>query len=205
MSQLSIAGPARRQAPNSPVRGPSYCAGQEILVSRAHAKVYRIASGWAFAGRILLDGRRQIVTFLLPGDPLNAAAVLGGDDGLTVFALSDIDLDSTSPTTQHEAISAALSQLARLSEQSISLGRRTAYERVATFLLQIGERLDVKAGRRCQCHDVPLRLEHVSDHLGLSVVHVSRTMTQLRADGLGGLRRGTLELHDRARLAQLAA
>lgn len=205
MSDLSIVRPADGQAPDGAVAGPSYAAGQEIAEARARKQVYRIAEGWAFSGRILMDGRRQIAAFLLPGDPVNAAAVLGGDDGLTVFALSDVRLACRPAGGQAEAVSAALGQLERLGEQAISLGRRTAYERVATFLLQLAERLDSDAGRACMCHHTPLRLEHLADHLGLSVVHVSRTISQLRADGLGGLHRGTLEIRDRRRLADLAA
>ena len=184
--------------------GVSCQAGQGIAQAGERSNLYRLVDGWAFGARMLEDGRRQIVSFLLPGDPVNATAVLGGDDGPPLYALTDIRLEASDNLDRAEALPAVLAQIARLGEQVVSLGRRSAYERIAGFLLEIGERLDAVSGMVGQRYQVPLRLEHLADHLGLSVVHVSRTMRQLRENGLASLYRGELTLGDRAALAQIS-
>lgn len=180
-------------------------AGQEIAQARETDQLYRLIDGWAFDARILADGRRQIVSFLLPGDLVNAGAVLGDRDGFPVYALTDLSVARDQDHTSGDALPAVLTQMTRLGDQVVSLGRRTAYERIAAFLLQIAERLDEsRGGAAGQRYLVPLRLEHLADHLGLSVVHVSRTLRQLREHGLASLYRGELELGDRRVLAQVS-
>lgn len=191
--------------PMAQLQRPRYGPGQEISQAKDGRRIYRLADGWAFSGRFLKDGRRQIADFLLPGDPVNAAALLGGADGLSVFALNAVTLVPADGDTQAVGTETSLALLARRAEHLITLGRRTAYERVAALLLQLCERLDARAGRQWPCYHVPLRLEHVADHLGLSIVHVSRTMSQLRENRLGQISRGKLEIWDRARLAELVA
>ena len=180
-------------------------AGQEVAQARETDQLYRLVDGWAFDARILADGRRQIVSFLLPGDFVNAGAVLGRRDGLPVYALTDLTIAPDRDLATGEALPAVLTQMTRLRDQVVSLGRRTAYERIAAFLLHIAERLDQSRGLAAgqQRYLVPLRLEHLADHLGLSVVHVSRTLRQLREHGLASLYRGELELGDRRVLAQV--
>lgn len=179
-------------------------AGQEIAQARDADRLYRLVDGWAFDARILEDGRRQIVSFLLPGELVNAGPVLGSRGGLPLYALTDISMATDKGRGTGDALPAVLAQMTRLGDQVISLGRRTAYERIAAFLLQIAERLDESTGRAAgQRYLVPLRLEHLADHLGLSVVHVSRTLRQLRENGLASLYRGELELGDRRVLTRI--
>ncbi|MBK1667200.1 hypothetical protein CKO28_03975 [Rhodovibrio sodomensis] len=178
-------------------------AGRDIAQAGDPNQLYRLADGWAFGAHMLEDGRRQIVSFLLPGDLVNAPAVLGCREATPLYALTDVRLEAEHGSGPTDALPAVLAQMARLGEQVVSLGRRTAYERIAAFLLQIGERLDGAVGGAGQRYLVPLRLEHLADHLGLSVVHVSRTMRQLRDNGLASLYRGEMELGDRTALARV--
>jgi CRP-like cAMP-binding protein len=178
--------------------------GRDIAQAKDPNQLYRLVDGWAFGARMFEDGRRQIVGFLLPGDLVNADAVLGHSGGVPLYALTDVRLQAADAGDTTPAVAAVLTQMARLGEQVVSLGRRTAYERIAAFLLQIGERLDGGAGSPGHRYLVPLRLEHLADHLGLSVVHVSRTMRQLRDNGLASLYRGELELGDRGALARVS-
>jgi CRP-like cAMP-binding protein len=203
-----ILDPAPCTAPHAGYDGagfqPAYAAGQAVAHASERNRLYRLADGgWAFSAATLADGRRQIVSFALPGEPVNAAALLGGRVAAPLYALTDVRLEGDAPGGMAEAVAAMLVQTARLADQVLSLGRRTAYERIATFLLQIGERLDAAGGPAGTRYLVPLRLEHLADHLGLSVVHVSRTMRQLRADGLASLYRGEMELGDRAVLRRV--
>jgi CRP-like cAMP-binding protein len=178
--------------------------GRDIVQAKDPNQLYRLVDGWAFGARMFEDGRRQIVGFLLPGDLINADAVLGDSAGVPLYALTDVRLQADYGDNTAKALPAALAQMASLCEQVVSLGRRTAYERIAAFLLQIGDRLDGGAGSPGHRYLVPLRLEHLADHLGLSVVHVSRTMRQLRGNGLASLYRGELELGDRGALARVS-
>ena len=178
------------------------------------APVY-VLSGWASRQRILPDGRRQIVSFVLPGEgsglcrrprPLAFTSTVA----LTALVVTDASpvLDEASPVA--EGLSDALLRAAALDEhrlisQVVRLGRQTAYERVCSLLLELGERLqEVGLGGRDD-FELPVTQEVLSDALGLSVVHVNRTLQMLRRDGLITLSGGRVRVLDPARLQQEAA
>ncbi len=82
------------------------------------------------------------------------------------------------------------------------LGRKTAQEKVATFLLDMAERFD-----KTDCVHLPMQRTDIADHLGLTIETVSRTLTQMVRDGLIKLAAAgrTIILSDRAGLQQLNA
>ena len=89
-------------------------------------------------------------------------------------------------------------------EHLVGIGRRSAAERMAHFLLELGARLALvgmgsKAGYAC-----PLTQSHLADALGLSAVHVNRVLRQLREDGLATFRDGHVTFDDYGRLVELA-
>jgi CRP-like cAMP-binding protein len=93
------------------------------------------------------------------------------------------------------ALAAALTR-ARWLEQSmlldhmVRLGRQTAYERVAHFLLELQQRMEIAGFGDAQRFPLPLTQEILADVLGLSIVHVNRTLQQLRREKLIELRSG---------------
>jgi CRP-like cAMP-binding protein len=93
---------------------------------------------------------------------------------------------------------------ARLVRHIVRLGRMSAYDRLADFFLELHER-ELRAGladRRTL--SMPLTQEALADHLGLSIVHVNRTLQQLRHDGLIDYEGGRVTLRDPDRLADIA-
>jgi hypothetical protein len=84
------------------------------------------------------------------------------------------------------------------------LGRQTAYERVAHFLLEVQRRLEIAGLGDGQRFPLPLTQEIMGDALGLSIVHVNRTLQQLRRERLIELRSGVTILLQRDLLASIA-
>jgi CRP-like cAMP-binding protein len=178
-----------------------------------------LVSGWACRARVLPDGRRQIFTVVLPGD------CIGIGCGLQVtrralwstLALTRVRTVTIEPLAaalrsgapERAALSGAYARLelieqARLLDQVVSLGRRTAVERVAHLLLELRDRLAVVGLAGPNGFPCPLTQDVMADLLGLSTVHVNRTLQQLRREDLLVLRSGRAELPDPERLAGIA-
>lgn len=181
---------AERLAPTGrahPARRDLYVEGSRLT------RALLVAEGWAYRFRLLGNGRRQIVGFCLPGDLIGAplqplTASLG-----SVTRLSLVELP-----TATKVIARALARIAALDEayllnQIVRLGRQTAYERTAHLMLELRDRLDqaglVDEGR----FPMPLTQELLADALGLSSVHVNRTLQVLRREQMlaldGGMAR----------------
>ncbi len=166
--------------------------------------VYKVAAGAVRSFRILADGRRQIADFYLPGDVFGVE--LGQQRRSTVEAVGEAvvivarratltaDPDNADRLWRH-----ALQQLQRTQDHVLTVGRRSASERVTCFLLDLAERLGVRADV-----ELPMSRQDIADFLGLTIETVSRTLTQMQADGLievSGCRR--VRLIRRAALAEL--
>jgi len=173
-----------------------------------------ILSGWACRQRVLPDGRRQIFSFLLPGDGLGLsrrpALELSTTAALT--ALETVDAQPVLQAVQAgnaPGLGRALATLETLEQMLlfdhlVRLGRQTAYERVAHFLLELQRRLEIVGLGDDQRFPLPLTQEILADALGLSIVHVNRTLQQLRRERLIELRSGVAILLERERLANIA-
>jgi CRP-like cAMP-binding protein len=145
--------------------------------------------------KTLRNGRRQILNFILPGDVAGLAAPF--------FATSEHSVTTLEPTSVTEVtftqfmemfhaqprLGAALCwQLAQeeamVSEHLVNVGRRDAYSRVGHLYLELYWRLDVVGLVHSGTYTSPLSQTVIADALGLSFVHVSRTIRRLRQDGL---------------------
>lgn len=171
-----------------------------------------LREGWACRYRLLDDGRRHIVNFLLPGDIIGpftptAHQFVAGITDLTLCRLSR-DLISTQ-ALRYSGISAAIEALMvaeyeLIAERTVSLGRRNAKERTAHLLMELHERL-ARIGRVADnSFELPLTQENIGDALGLSIVHVNRTVRALREDRIATVGYGRVTIHDFERLAELA-
>jgi CRP/FNR family transcriptional regulator len=179
--------------------------------------LYVVLDGWLILHRILEDGRRQILDFALPG------AVIGyrtGSDAAFEFSAEAVTPSSVAviplariASLLREGSAASLTLLSALNEALLGafdsltdIGRRTAREAVAHFLLRMSRRIR-RAGHagRGDALPFPLTQEHIGDALGLTAVHVCRTLRTLRADGLVTLGCGRLRIEDADALAEEAA
>ncbi|MFY0610861.1 MAG: helix-turn-helix domain-containing protein [Hyphomicrobiaceae bacterium] len=154
--------------------------------------VYRVEAGHVCIYRMLADGRRQIVDFAFPGDFVGLGAV--GHHTTNAEATERTRLQSLpvaelrrivrdSPQLGLDLYAALSEELASTRELLISIGQKTAQERVAGFLLLLSER----NARRSEDPDtivLPMTRTDIADYLGLTIETVSRTMTKLRMTGL---------------------
>ncbi|WP_027551617.1 Crp/Fnr family transcriptional regulator [Bradyrhizobium sp. Cp5.3] len=191
-------------------------AGEDLISEGDPVDSVRIVlSGWLSRYKTLEDGRRQIVNFVFPGETCDAHAFL-----LTVM---DHSISTMTPVVyseikrqRFESLLASDRSLAEAfwcetlvnnaiqREWAINLGRRTALERVAHLFCEIFERLrpvGLIEGNSCI---MPVTQMDLADATGLSVVHLNRTLQELRATGLIALRERTLTISDLGALKDAA-
>lgn len=177
--------------------------------------LYTLYSGWAFRFKMLSDGRRQILNFLLPGDFIGLQEKLAdvsphGVAALTAVLLCRFDrsglweLYRNHPGLGYDVTWIAANQKAVLDENLLSVGRRNATERVATLLVQLYKRLKVIGLARGATIDFPLSQQHIADALGLSLVHTNKTLGKLARMGFHKISDGQLTVHNPAALQRLA-
>jgi len=169
--------------------------GEEIVaVGDTIDFVFVIESGWAIRYRILDDGRRQILNFMLPGACFDMMSMAYAKSDHAVSAATEVTLRRIKSSDFLKAISTqpklatafwwvAIQEEAILREQIIRIGRRSAKERVAHLLLELNRRIAAVEGRLTDMIDLPFPQALFADALGLSIVHVSRTLTKLKTEG----------------------
>ena len=174
-----------------------------------------VLSGWACRYKILPDGRRQIIAFLLPGDMCDPYVFLLRTMEHSLGTLTPVTLAKV-PAQAIRDLTASGRELAEAlwwqmleameiqREWTVSLGRRTAIERLAHLFCEISIRLGslgLTNGPDC---DMPITQSDLADAMGLSTVHVNRSLHELRASGLVELRSRRLTILDRQGLMDLA-
>jgi CRP/FNR family nitrogen fixation transcriptional regulator len=160
--------------------------------------------------RLMGDGRRQVGAFLWPGD------LIGIDDLDQHYsdaeAVTDVALRRYSrrmveaEAESHAAVALwlramTLDNLRRAHRQMALLGRKTALEKIASFLLDMDRRSAPTEGRMVE---LPMNRADIADHLGLSIETVCRGLAQLQRQGAVAILRPGIELRDRAALRVLA-
>ena len=190
--------------------------GQDIVrEGRRCAGVFLITEGVAIRYRILRDGQRHILNFLLPGD---FAGVTSCRFETALYSIKTLTPASVSPIPlrkliglfdSHPRLAANLfwsftCEAAILGEHLVAVSRRTAAERVAHLLLELFTRLQAIGLAEARSYHLPLTQEMISDALGLSIPYVNRVLQQLRADGLVRIENQRVVIEDIAELAAFA-
>jgi CRP/FNR family transcriptional regulator len=186
--------------------------GEALFVEGDDAEsIYEVVQGTVRLYKLLPDGRRQIIGFMTAGHLLGLAPegryVYSAEaiTGVTVrrYRRSAFDrlLDEV-PGLARRLLAAASHELTAAQNQMLLLGRKTAAEKVASFILLTASH----QGDDVDEVDVPMTRNDIADHLGLTIETVSRTLSKLKAEGLIALPTPTrLEIRDRDRLAGMAA
>lgn len=185
--------------------------GQEIYKRDEPAQFcWKILSGCARTVHLMDDGRRQISEFLWPG------GMIGLNDPDTYYenaeAVTEITLrryarrNVEAYANSHIAFALYLRTMTlenlRLAHKQIALlGRKTAVEKIASFLLEM-DRQSKSSGTRLLA--LPMNRTDIADHLGLSIETVCRNLVGLQRDGMVALHRAGVELLDRRALLKLA-
>ncbi|MBI1774006.1 MAG: helix-turn-helix domain-containing protein [Proteobacteria bacterium] len=174
--------------------------------------VFKVVSGALRSVRLLTDGRRSIINFLLPGDFFGFTDT--GHYTQSVEILADATLIRY-PRRRFEALlesdpragcrffNLICAQLSVAQDRLLLLGRKSALERVATFLLTM---IDRRASRgKGNDVDLPMNRVDVADYLGLTIETVSRVLSQLRSRRIIDLPTAShVVLLDRAALAEIS-
>ncbi len=177
--------------------------------------VQLVLDGFACRYKVLPNGRRQIMAFLIPGDFCDFhVAILGTMDHsiatLTPCTMVEISRDTIADlTANHPQITRALwwSTLvdeAILREWLVNMGQRPADQQVAHVLCELLVRLQSVGRATDTSYELPLTQQELGDAMGLSVVHTNRSLQTLREEGLIVLTEGTLTIRDVARLNEYA-
>lgn len=172
-----------------------------------------VTSGWCFRYRLLLDGRRVVFNFWLPGDIINLTPMWPGlAHDIAAWGPAELALignaDYRRLCEASPALVAAFAASERLdgllmANQIMRLGRLTAYERMAHFILEHWERsklVGLSSDHECP---LPMTQDVLADALGLTNFHVSRTLTRLRTDKLVETERHSIHIKDAERLTAL--
>jgi CRP/FNR family nitrogen fixation transcriptional regulator len=172
---------------------------------------YKVVSGTIRTYKLLSDGRRQIDAFHLADDIFGIEA--GAEhrfsaeavDGATVIAFRRSRLEALTqqnPAFGEQVMSSMIRNLERAQDHMLLLGRKTAQEKIASFLLDLAQRLHER-----DRFELPMQRTDIADHLGLTIETVSRTLTQFARDGLIKLAASSrsVVLADKPALARLNA
>lgn len=155
---------------------------QIVFIAKGSSKLVAAAS----------QGREQVIAFHFSGDLVSVPA--RGAHVYTLYALDDCELiffpsDEFFKLARYEsgmidkALERAMLALSRSREKAISLGRKSAKERLASFFLNMAERIGSRDDMGWMMH-LPMSRSDIADSLGLTIETVSRQLSELRDAGL---------------------
>jgi CRP/FNR family transcriptional regulator len=153
---------------------------------------YRVASGALRLFKSTPDGRRQVIDFLVAGEYFGLSC--GERYGYSVEAIAATTLVryprarleaamAAEPELAQRMFGIACAELARAQQHLLVLGRKSADEKIASFLLTLALRLS-DGGTGLGVIRLPMSRQDIADYLGLTIETVSRTLSRLRRDGL---------------------
>ena len=163
--------------------------------------MHLIIEGWAARYKILRDGSRQIVAFLLPGDFCDLHVAILGHMDHAIVAITECQVafipsaDVDELTSRHSSLTKALwwgtlVDEAVLRSWIVNNGRRNAEAAIAHLLCELHARMQLIGRADSDCLAMPLTQEELADATGLTPVHTNRMLQSLRKAGL-------IELSDR--------
>lgn len=177
--------------------------------------LYTVLSGWAFRYKMLDDGRRQILNFALPADMVGLQGSLMHEMQHSVEALTALtlcvfprsrlfDLYSRFPSLAFDITWMAAREEQLIDGNLVSLGRRSALERMAYLLLHLHSRAQEVGLAKDGAMLFPFTQQHLADALGMSLVHTNKTLKRLHATKAIRWQGRAFELQDRDLLVTLA-
>ena len=177
-------------------------------------RVFTLTKGTLKLYKLLPDGRRQVTGFMHPGDFLGMS--MDDEHAFSAEALEDAqlcwfprnrfdDFVEGHGSMERELYRMAAHELAAAQQQMVLLGRKTATERLASFLLHLGKRSEQLPGRPDKIVRLAMSRSDIADYLGLTKETVSRVFSSFRRDRVIRLRSiGEVEIIDRPGLEQIA-
>lgn len=187
--------------------------GEELVADAEHVARYsNVMAGVVKLSKTLADGRQQIVGLQFAPDFVGRP--FRTESAVTAEAATQVDLCSfprqavermmvEQPDFEHRLLQQTLKELDQARDWMVTLGRKTAAEKVASFLLMIARNIAPASDgteRQGVTFDLPLSRSEIADFLGLTIETVSRQLTKLRTDGvirIEGTRHLTVDDMDR--------
>ncbi len=169
-------------------------AGEELLADATPIASYaNVLSGVVKLSKVLEDGRQQLVGLQFAPDLLGRP--FATQSRVSAEAASDVELCMIprpaletmmrhSPALEHRLMMQTLRELDEARDWMVTLGRKTAAEKVASFLYLIATHIDQTEDEPVASFDLPLSRADIGDFLGLTIETVSRQITRLRVEGL---------------------
>ncbi|URW76074.1 Crp/Fnr family transcriptional regulator [Sphingomonas donggukensis] len=202
----ALAAPPRRYARNQVIRREGGVASE----------FYLLIDGWVSSSVTLPSGGRQIMKFHLPGDALGTPSMSVARAAETLTALTPATVSAVSfdrfgtllrdhPRVTAMFLLSCQRERVALMDWLTSVGRTLSEARLAALLIDLCERLQPLGLVKDDVFDMLVTQEQIGDALGLTAVHVNRTMRQLEEMGLIARDRHSLRLRDRAGLHRIAA
>lgn len=166
-----------------------------VSEGRKYDVIFVLVEGFAVRRRVLKNGGCQILNVALPGDLIGFPGCFFDSALYSVNALTDTVISPVphatiaglfrdSPQLAAKIFWSFACEAAIYTERLVDIGRRSALERVAHFLLELHARLEIIGRVEGGSFPMPFTQELIGDALGLSVPHVNRTLRQLRSDDL---------------------
>lgn len=177
--------------------------------------VFVILEGWACRYKILPNGTRQILAYLMPGDCCDLhtgllAAVDHGIQTVTHASVATIDRDDMERLMDRYGAIAKAMYVSQLVDEGTmrswitSMGRRTSIERVAHLMCELYLRAHSIGLTTERAFAMPLSQILLADSLGMTPVHLNRVLKKLRAEGAMEMARGSLKITDPEKLVSIA-
>lgn len=174
-----------------------------------------ICTGWAFSSLSVSDGRRQILNFLLSGDTVSDLEFGMRMSGRHVVAITDVTLRrfKIADIKRHlanrddaiELVTAMFADARLHTDQTIaSLGRRRGDGRIAHLILHLMRKIRNRKLNFGNRMPFPLRHEHIADATGLTSVHVSKILREIKDNKIVEIENRVLTVHDESALSNIA-
>lgn len=171
--------------------------------------------GWAYRYKVLADGSRQIMAYLLPGDLCDQHIFILDRMDHSIGLLTDaklafipeetiVTLTDRCPRVARGFWWSTLVDEAVLRHWLLNMGQRDAYARIAHLFCELWDRLTQVGLRTGNQMEVPLTQEELGDTMGLTGVHINRMIKRMREEGLIELRNKCLHILDIDRLRAIA-
>ncbi|MEP7131392.1 MAG: Crp/Fnr family transcriptional regulator [Sphingomicrobium sp.] len=198
-------------------RPRAYVADQQLICEGLPPQfVCIILSGWAFRYKMLRNGHRQVLGFLIPGDICDLSFTLVEDPDYCVSVLDDSRIVKLPISQLNEAIEknpnvrrglqlAAHSDSVVMRQWLVNIGQRSARQRLSYFLYEMTQRLRmIGEGRADGSFKFPLNQYVLADTVGTTPVHINRILQRLRREGVIALHRPYLRILDVQKLVAIA-
>ncbi len=177
-----------------------------------HQEFYLLREGWILLTSITEEGKRQIIRSVLPGDLLGVQPDIHGPAIYSAIALQDsiicripdfLKICSLHPELALKLVQAEVCETTLAELYMTNIGHRNALEKVAFMALELYQRLKYRGLNNGYTAPFPLSQKDIADTLGLTSVHVNRTLNKLEKENLLSIHKHELTILDYEKLNTL--